>query len=342
MPPKVSVVMPVYNAEKYLAEAIESILNQTLTDFEFIIVNDGSTDDTLAIIENYQNEDDRIKCYIQDNKGQSMALNVGVDAAVGQYIALMDSDDISLPTRLEEQVIFLESHTEYGIVGTWARTFGNETKNIQHPTDNEIIKSYLLFFCPFIHPSVMIRRKYLLSKRLYYDTSRLTQDYDLWVRSSRYFKLANIPKILLNYRVHSQQISSVKINEMKNSRKEVHKDQITFLDINPTEVELELHHNIGQMAVTKPSQDFVQQAEVWLQRLYFANQQKNIYPESQFSELLTERWFMIGYHVAAPLGWREWLYWMRSPLSKNVSLLNKIKIVKQCIVNSFTETATPS
>lgn len=116
--PQISVIMSVYNGEKYLREAIDSILNQTFTHFEFIIVNDGSTDKSLNIIKSYNGS--RIILVQQENKGLAAALNEGIKIAKGKYIAMMDADDISLPTRLEKQIQFMEAHPEYVAIGSWA------------------------------------------------------------------------------------------------------------------------------------------------------------------------------------------------------------------------------
>jgi glycosyltransferase involved in cell wall biosynthesis len=336
MSPKVSVVMPVYNAEEYLVEAIESILNQAFTDFEFIVIDDGSTDSSADILRQYEVKDKRICAIIRENRGQSITLNEGIYQATGQYIAIMHADDISLPTRLDEQISFMDIHPEYGIVGTWVRMVGTANEILRHPVNNDSIACRLLFHCVLVHPSVMIRREHFLESGLSYDADFITaQDYDLWARAAAAFPIANIPKILIHYRIHPQQTIQVHNNKSNAEIERVQTFLLQQLGVNPSVDEQELHRQISQMSLTHPTKDFIQQAEVWLQRLYLANQQKNIYPESQFSELLTERWFMIGYHVVVPLGWGEWLHWMRSSLSKNVSLLNKIKVLKQCVVNSL-------
>lgn len=194
----VSVILPAYNAELYLKEAIDSILVQTFTDFELIVLNDGSNDSTEDIILSYT--DSRI-IYVknQENLGLIATLNKGISLAKGKYIARMDADDIALPERLFKQVTFLESNTQYGVVGSFAQII--DSKNIYKvPVTNEAIKAFLYIDSPFIHPSMVIRKD-LLINNLYDHQYHRIEDYELWVRLSVQTKFYNIPEVLLNYRV---------------------------------------------------------------------------------------------------------------------------------------------
>lgn len=194
----VSVVLPAYNAELYLKEAMDSILQQTFTDFELIILNDGSTDSTEDIILSY--EDSRI-VYVknQENLGLIGTLNKGISLAKGKYIARMDADDIALPERLNKQISFLEANTQYGVVGAFAQII--DSKDIYKvPVTNEAIKAFLYIDSPFIHPSVVIRKD-LLSSNMYDHQYHRIEDYELWVRLSAQTKFYNIPEILLKYRI---------------------------------------------------------------------------------------------------------------------------------------------
>ena len=139
MEPIISVVMPVYNGDKYLQEAIESILNQTEGDFEFIIINDGSTDDSPALIDKYRELDSRIKVITQENKGLISSLNTGIDEAKGKYIARMDADDVSLPERFRTQLEYMEKNSKIGACGSWAKVF-DEGRNhlIKHQAGRDI------------------------------------------------------------------------------------------------------------------------------------------------------------------------------------------------------------
>jgi glycosyltransferase involved in cell wall biosynthesis len=214
----VSVVMPVHNAEKYLSQAIESILGQTFSDFEFIIVDDGSTDSSSVILERYQRQDKRIKVFSQKNLGVTAARNTGCRMAKGKFIAVMDSDDISLPERLERQYRFLESHAEVGICGTWAEIIdqnGREVTVYRLPDESQVIKWFLNFGVNYlIHSSVMMRQEIVRKLGFYLSEMIVCEDYYLWVRASRVTQMANIPEILTRYRKWEGGISNCNFSVM--------------------------------------------------------------------------------------------------------------------------------
>jgi glycosyltransferase involved in cell wall biosynthesis len=206
--PRVSVVMSVYNEERYVGEAVESILRQTFPDFEFVIIDDGSVDRTPAILRGFR--DPRIKIYNQANQGQSSALNRGIKHAMGAYIARMDADDISMTERLEREVSFLDGHPEIGIVGTWcikvdARTGKQRLQRL--PDDDAAIRKFMAVDNPFIHSSVMFRKSVLDTVGLY-DEEFIWQDYELWVRIARDHRMANINEPLIIRRKHPASLTS--------------------------------------------------------------------------------------------------------------------------------------
>lgn len=205
--PSVSVVMPAYNAERYLPEAIDSILTQTYTDFELIIINDGSTDSTKEIINSYS--DPRI-VYIENeqNSGICVTLNKGIDAARGRYIARMDSDDIALPERLRTQVQYMDANPHIGALGSDIEIFGEGIKPyIFHQLHSpEECAAGLIFNSCFAHPSVIIRKSVLDRNNLRYkDEFRGLEDYELWWQIAKYSKLNNLKTPLLRYRHHKGQ-----------------------------------------------------------------------------------------------------------------------------------------
>ncbi len=212
---QVSVLLPVYNGEVYLEEAIQSILDQTYDNFELVIINDGSTDQSASIIQKFN--DSRIRLFTQKNQGLAAALNRAVNLANGIYLARQDQDDISLPERLEKQVAFLERNPNCGMVGTWAEIWEKTDKtkrSHKHPVESQILKFELLFGNPFVHSSVMIRKTVFETVGLYStDTSRQPpEDYELWSRVAREFEVANIPEILHIYREVPNSISRVEFN----------------------------------------------------------------------------------------------------------------------------------
>lgn len=204
--PEVSVIMTSYNAEKTISEAIDSILSQTFTDFEFIIVDDGSTDSTLGIILNYR--DERIHLVKQCHRGRVPSLNHAVGLTQGEYIANLDADDIALPERLDRQIAYLEDHPEIGLLGAWGiemNEYSGQEKEILLPVTNEEIRTALAFYCPFIHSSAMIRQCVFKNVGLYNERLTHSEDLDLWVRIATDYTIANLPEFLVKKRIHPLQ-----------------------------------------------------------------------------------------------------------------------------------------
>jgi glycosyltransferase involved in cell wall biosynthesis len=209
--PKISVIMSVYNAESYLRESIESILNQTFGDFEFLIFNDASTDDSLKIIRSY--DDARIRVIDNPvNTGYVPHLNHGLKIANGEYIARMDADDIALPQRFEKQIYFLDKHPEVGVCGTLYEIFGGDSKIMSRPeTHNQIFTFLLLIGAPMGHPTVMMRNKILRDGGFFYREEFMpAEDYFMWYELINRTGFYNLQEVLLRYRVHEANISKTK------------------------------------------------------------------------------------------------------------------------------------
>jgi len=212
---KISVLMPVYNAQKYIKVAVESILNQTFTDFEFIIINDGSSDESLKIIEGYALQDARIKVINRENKGLIKTLNEGLKLAKGKYIARMDADDISLPLRFEKQIQYLEEHSDCIAVGTLAKLIDSDGDVIgpmgSLTAHSEIDNAHLNGKGgAIVHPSAMFRTDEVLSEGGYLEGFMHAEDLELWLRLAEVGKLANIPETLFLYRQHLDSIGYTK------------------------------------------------------------------------------------------------------------------------------------
>lgn len=209
----VSVLMPVYNGGKYLAAAIESVLSQTFGKFEFIVIDDGSTDESWDILNSFA--DVRLRLMKNgENLGLTKTLNTGLSLAQGEYVARMDQDDICLPERLAQQVAFLESHQEIGVLGTGVRIIngsGATIDSLQFPTQHAVLMWCLCFTCPILHPTVMMRRH--LVQRVGGYSSNYAEDYDLWRRLSRVTRLANLEDVLLHLRKHDVNMSNVHASE---------------------------------------------------------------------------------------------------------------------------------
>ena len=203
---KVSIIMPVYNGEKFLREAIESIVSQTFTDFEFIIINDGSTDNSLLLIKQYAEKDKRIKIIDQNNQGVSTSRNNGIKNSIGKYVAFIDCDDLWLSEKLEIQLECFKKDKDLKICGTWGRVIdiaGNEIKKFEYPplTDKEIkIKS--IYKYPFITSSLIIKKEILNMYELFNPKIKLAEDYEFMTKYIYKNKCLNINQYLIKYRIH--------------------------------------------------------------------------------------------------------------------------------------------
>ncbi len=238
----ISVVMSVYNAEKHLDEAIQSILNQTYKNFEFIIINDGSTDKSLEIIEKYKSQDTRIVFISRENRGLVASLNEGIELAQGKYIARMDADDISLPQRFEKQIHFMKEN-ELDVCGSWISKFrGSSNLGItKYPEDDANIKFRLLFMSSFAHPTVIFKKSILDTDSKYRNVK--AEDYQLWTELALAgFRMGNVPQILLKYRVHKNQLTKNK-KELNLSSKLIS----THYSANLGEEELKLTNSISKL-----------------------------------------------------------------------------------------------
>lgn len=205
---KLSVVMAVYNGETYLREAIDSILNQTFTNFEFIIINDGSTDGTQQILESYK--DPRIIPVHQEHLGFTKSLNNGIALAKGEYIARQDADDISMPDRLEKQIEFLERHKNIALLGTATKFVdekGRYLYTIEFSCDHFAIERGMNRQNHFIHGSVMFKKQYFFELGGYRDFFLTSQDFDLWLRFIENYEVANLSNPLYKRRITSHSIT---------------------------------------------------------------------------------------------------------------------------------------
>lgn len=211
---KLSVVMSVCNAEKHLAVSVDSVLAQTFADFEFLIVNDASTDGTANILRDYAARDPRITIMTNsENKGLTKSLNLAIAHSRGEYIARMDADDRALPERFSKQVAFLDGHPAYGLVGCWATVIDDTGAPIDtyawESEDMDIRKNLIKYNC-IIHPSVVLRRSVFDASGGYDETFRYAQDYDLFFRIAQHAKVYNLPERLLCYRVSASSITGSK------------------------------------------------------------------------------------------------------------------------------------
>ena len=286
---KVSVLMPVFNSKLYIKEAIESILAQTYSNFELIIINDGSTDGADEVIRSFK--DVRIK-FINNkiNKGIVATLNEGLALSTGKYIARMDSDDISLPHRLEKQVAFLENNPEYKLCGSQATAVsskGEKLHKLRRPTDFENIKVFNLFRNAFIHPTIMADAC-LLKKIGYDDEYVYAEDYFLFSQLTMNHKVADLGDELLYYRLHNDSITSKENTTMVKSELKTMEFLLSFLfdELDPKFIAL--HHSVlrpKQASFTKEEthQHFISILE--------KNREKKLFSPSILRKQLQKEWY---------------------------------------------------
>ena len=294
MQPIVSVIMAVHNGEGYLDDAVKSILSQTFSDFEFIIIDDGSTDGTAALLKEFERSDRRIRLYWNEkNLGLSQSLNIGLGFARGEYIVRMDADDISLPERLRKQVEYMECHADVGVCGTWAELIGDQTGSLKHPTAHDEIYTKMLFENGIMHPTVIMRLAVLDQNNLRYEVREpYIEDYDLWSRAIPFMQFANIPEVMLHYRLHRANTYNLHGDEQRIGRARIYARMLSRLQIDATEADLSLHEKLG-MYQYESAYAFAQSAHAWFEKLLYANSLVELFPQRVLEAQLARRWSQI-------------------------------------------------
>lgn len=335
--PAVTVLMPVYNGAAYLREAIDSILAQTFGDFELLILNDGSTDDSAAIARSYG--DPRIRVHDNPRNLKLIAtLNLGLALARGRYVARMDGDDIAHPERLARQVAFLDDHPEVGVVGCWLETFGDTHVQLRAPTAPNEIRVHLLFGNVVPHPGVMFRRA--LAEPPFYEAEfPHAEDYAAWQRLSAHTKIANLPEFLLRYRVSAQSVSVQNMAEQRASVAKVAKRALAEIGLAATPRDLALHLAVTYMEFER-SFAFLRELEHWLGRVVAANATYGRYDQAVLRRLVEERW-SLALQVCSELGPEVFRIGMRSQLTpKRAENLGQwARLLAKCVLHRRTLTA---
>lgn len=296
--PLVSVIMPVFNSASFLHKAIDCILSQSFVDFEFIAVDDGSTDESQTILEDYSKHDSRFFLLRnKKNKGVTASLNLGLSQSKGDYIVRFDSDDICVPFRIETQLNYMEQNREIGASGSWVKLIGEQATTWRPPITPHDIHCHLLFRNALAHSSVIIRRSALEKAGMAYDPSfRFAQDYELWVRLSMSTRLANLPQFLTTYNSHSNRVSHRFAHQQIESANRVRALQIHRLGIEPTPDDIGLHVSLANLNYEK-SETYLKKAELWLRRLQSQNRALNVYEELAFSQVLQQKWENLQEHL---------------------------------------------
>jgi glycosyltransferase involved in cell wall biosynthesis len=290
--PLVSVITPVYNIENYIGEAIESVLKQSLTDFELILVDDCSTDNSKAIMEDYAQKDPRIKiCSTPVNSWAHAAGNVGLQHATGKYIAILDGDDILVSTRLEKQAAFLETHTEYDVVGGWMKKFGeSDTIMDTFLRDDLKIRMGQLFDSTMGHGTAMIRRDLIEKYNIRYDTDIFyAHDYHFFTQLAFKAKarFTSLPEIVYLYRWHSEQTSIARRDEQIKFSDQVRREVLSnfyITDQNLIDIHLHFAHK-QSYKITAPHSAII----AYYDALIAGNKKSAIFPEDEFRKYLAAK-----------------------------------------------------
>ncbi len=290
--PKVTVFMPVHNRESFVVESIGSVLAQSFCDFELLVIDDGSTDESAARIQAI--DDPRIRLvHNHENLGIPRTRNRGLELARGEYLALLDSDDFAYPNRLALQVEFLDRNPEVAAVGGWARRIsrdGRPRSPIVRPTSPRIARGQILFATCFKNPTMMVRT-HAIREFGYREEFVYCQDIDLWARMSKKYDLANLPEFLIRYRLGGDSHQSETLS--RSLKIKVARDQLHDLGIEASEEELEGHHRLRNLSGFTPTVEFIDWSQAWLLRLIENNARNRCHPEPEFSQAAAERWYRL-------------------------------------------------
>lgn len=304
--PAVTVLMPVYNGAQYLREAMESILAQTFTDFEFLIVDDDSTDETPRVLEEYTRKDARVRVVRnKKNLGIAGSLNRGLELAAAPLIARMDADDICLPRRLELQVAFMENNPDVWVCGGQLEVFGDGQWEMLYPLAHDAILAEMLFSSPVAHPATILRLENFLAHDLRYDERyHIVSDYLLWVAAAFTGKarFANLPETVLRYRLHGVNITGRETFPAE--RVAALGYTLRLLGMFPAEQDIKLHTELGFFH--DPNSEYLKRVTQWFRRLEEANAEKKLMSESALRLALAKRWHKLGEMVVLDRNLAAW------------------------------------
>jgi glycosyltransferase involved in cell wall biosynthesis len=329
---RISVIVPAHNVEKFIAATLDSLLRQTFPYFEVLVIDDGSTDGTARVVESY---DDQRIFLIQHGKNQGLAAarNTGFHLARGEFIALLDADDLALPIRLAEQVAALEADPALGMVGSHVCVLDEEgrSKGViwRRPVTPEDASIRMLFRNSF--SAVMALRKTAIPAGGYRHLP-MAEDYDFNMRVARHSKVMNLDKALTQIRVRHDGLTCTKPELMEMCVREVMREQIRELGFEATPHQLNLNRHVGALTMTS-SLTLLKEVEAWLTKLCDANKKIKRYPEDAFQQVLAEEWFQVC-KFASPLGLQALRIWHASPLSRSwqPTLYELSKFVTKCLL----------
>lgn len=332
--PLVSVVMSVYNGEAYLREAIESVLNQTYKEFEFIMINDGSTDNSLSIMQSY--EDKRIVLVTNDgNKGLIYSLNKGIEIAKGEFIARMDADDVCLSERFECQVKQFMEHPGTVVIGSdYFLLNGEKNTYIKNRNDSDYQKAVLMFAPCFCHPTVMMKNVFK-EKNIFYDPNFIhAEDYKLWTDLYALGEFLNVGKPLLKYRHHISQLSNQKNEAQLAISKEIRRQYLQKLHFRLSEREFEILNSVGDNTFIR-SFGLLKEIESCLLSLKKQNGINKKFNEVSFLKFLHKFW--LDSCGNTNLGMKAYRFFFSSEIAgyEDLSFTDKNIFLLKCLVRKF-------
>jgi glycosyltransferase involved in cell wall biosynthesis len=330
--PMISVVMSVYNSEMFLREAIDSVLEQTFKDFEFIIINDGSIDCSLEIIKSY-NDKRIVLIENEGNKGLIHSLNKGLEIAKGQYVARMDADDICLPERFRKQVEFLELNPNVGVLGCdYISINEKRERNILAIDSCPKIKTFLLFTATMCHPTLMLRKQVLIDNKLSYsEAAKHVEDYDLWCRLALSTDFFNLNEILFKYRDHANQVSHQnRALQIQNSNV-IQENYLKNLGFLYSGSDLKTHFLISSNVRIRNRQS-LREIEKWLLNLIEQNANKIIISRKEFNIAISKMWLDCCGNTN--LGLWSYVYFQKSNLKYTTKYYSgfNLKLFVKCII----------
>ncbi|HQW31108.1 MAG TPA: glycosyltransferase family 2 protein [Flavobacteriales bacterium] len=296
-PVKVTVLMTLYNKAPFVAEAVQSILDNTFTDLELLVVDDASTDGGLEVVRSIA--DPRIRLLESPvNTGRAAAANRGYDAARGEYVAVLDADDIAHPERLAKQVAFMDTHPEVGISGTAYQVLGRSGPVARWPTTDAECRAKLLFGDPVLYGSSIMRRSLLANHALRCDPAwrHPGMDYLFTVRFAQYTRYANLPEALLHYRMGSNNMRHER--DPAEDKRRIIKEVFRIFSLPMTDPELELQLALHDLFRVPFTARHVVELRSWTRRLAAMNRERRLFPEDLFEAELERRWKRLFHHLA--------------------------------------------
>ncbi|MGB8355037.1 MAG: glycosyltransferase [Chthoniobacteraceae bacterium] len=288
--PRLSVIMPVFNAAPYLREAVQSVLDQTFRDFELIIVDDGSTDESREIAQGI--DDGRIRIFYNgENLGAAAAKNLALEKARGEFIAFLDADDVALPHRFEAQCSFLGTHPDVSLVASCVEVIDAEGalhgRFLFEEMSSSRLCAKLLFYNPIAQSSVMLRSS-CLTGMTFRSECEPAEDYDLWATLSQTARMVVLEDVLVHYRSHPEGISRRKEMRMEDSVVRIASEQLGRLGISPSGDQLKIHRDFSRNFSATPRS--LSRAEAWLGEIREANARLLVYDSTALEEVVSGRW----------------------------------------------------